>query len=207
MAERRTPPEAPGAGPRPRPRQDPGREPRGGTWRWAILALGLVFCSLSMVLGAAALGAYHGARDRLVAMQAAAQEHYQRGLEHRQAGEWELARVEFEEALRLNPGMEEARQQLSEVLGALAAQPTATSEARTQAVVALLEEAQALYRAGQWEEAARRLETVRSLDPDFQPDLLAELLYNAYLGAAQEMEKAGRDEEALAYYGKALALR
>lgn len=201
------PPEHPVAGPRPRPRQDLGGEPRQGTWRWVILALGLVFCSLSMVLGAAALGAYHGARDRALAMQEAAQEHYQRGLEHRQAGEWELARVEFEEALRLNPGLDEARQQLSEVLGRLAVQPTATSEARTQAVAALLAEAQALYAAGQWEEAARRLETVRSLDPDFQPDLLSELLYNTYLSAAQELEKAGRDEEALAFYGKALALR
>ncbi len=205
MTERGTLPEPPEAGSRPRAPRGTGGDREN--WRWVILALALVFCSLSMVLGAAALGAYHGARDRLAAVQEAAQEHYQRGLAHRQAGEWELARVEFEEALRLNPGLEEARQQLAEVLEMLAAQPTATSEARTQAVETLLAEAQDLYRAGQWEEAARRLETVRSLDPDFQPELLAELLYNTCLSAAQEMEKAGRDEEALAYYGKALALR
>lgn len=207
MTEQRTPPEEPPVVPESAPHQDLGDERRRGNWRWVVLALALVLCSLSMVLGAAALGAYHGARDRLAAMQEAAQEHYQRGLEHRQAGELELARVEFEEALRLNPSLEEARQQLGEVLATLNAQPTPTSEARTQAVEALLAEAQTLYRAGQWEEAARRLETVRSLDPDFQPELLAELLYNTYLSAAQEMEKAGRDEEAMAFYGKALALR
>lgn len=207
MTERTTPPERPEDGFRPQASQDLGDAGRQRAWRWVILALALVFCSLSMVLGAAALGAYHGVRDRTLAMQEAALQHYQRGLEHRQAGEWELARAEFEEALRLNPGLKEARVQLHEVLGLLPAQPTATSEARAQAVATLLEEAQALYRAGQWEEAARRLETVRSLDPDFQPELLSELLYNTYLSAAQAMEKAGRDEEALASYGKALALR
>ncbi|MBC7224129.1 MAG: PD40 domain-containing protein [Anaerolineae bacterium] len=189
-----------------------GSTPPKGTsrprnWRWLLLAGGLVLCSLVMVLGAAALGAYHGARDRVLATRQAALEHYQRGLEHRQAGELELARVEFEEALRLNPGLEQARRQLNEIASALTAQPTATSETRTHAVEALLAEAQELYSAGQWEETARRLETIRGLDPDFQPELLAELLYNTYLSAAQEMEQAGRDEEALAFYDKALALR
>lgn len=192
MSEGRTPPE--GAS-------------RSRNWRWLLLAGGLVLCSLVMVLGAAALGAYHGTRDRVLATRQAALEHYQRGLEHRQAGELELARVEFEEALRLNPGLEQARRQLNEIASALAAQPTATSETRTHAVEALLAEAQELYSAGQWEETARRLETIRGLDPDFQPELLAELLYNTYLSAAQEMEQAGRDAEALAFYDKALALR
>ncbi|MGQ9586543.1 MAG: tetratricopeptide repeat protein [Anaerolineae bacterium] len=183
-----------------------GRAGRRG-WQWLLLALGLVLCILVMVLGAAALGVYHGARDRLLASRQAALQHYQRGLGHRQAGELELARAEFEEALRLNPGLEQAREQLSQIGDLMAVQPTATSETRTRAVEALLAEAQNLYQSRQWQEAARRLETIRSLDPDFQPELLDELLFGTYSSAAQEMEQAGQDQEALALYEKALALR
>jgi len=176
-------------------------------WRWLLLALGLVFCSLVMVLGAAALGAYHGAKDRVLASRQAALTHYQRGLEHRQADELELARVEFEEALRLYPGMDQARQQLSQIGELMAIRPTAISETRTEAVETLLTEAQALYQSHQWQEAARRLETIRSLDPDFQPELLDELLHSTYFNAAQEMEQVGKDGEALIFYEKALSLQ
>jgi TolB protein len=87
------------------------------------------------------------------------------------------------------------------------AQPTPTSETRTQAVETLLAEAQSLYEARQWEETGRRLETIRSLDPDFQPEVLDELLYGTYISAAQDTEANTRDEEALSFYQKALEIR
>ena len=93
----------------------PGRRPR--TWLWTLIAA-LVVVLLAVylvVLGAKAI--YDGLKDRGIANQQTARDHYALGLAHLDAGEYELAVAEFELALRYDSNLSEAKTQTARSRG------------------------------------------------------------------------------------------
>lgn len=97
-------------------RQRQEKEEAGGisAWWWLMLLALFVGCVLLGVLSAGLLGAYDGLKERAVLNQQSAEEHYQRGLAHLNAGQYELAVAEFDVALRLDPSHAEAARRLRE---------------------------------------------------------------------------------------------
>ena len=205
------PPQQARPAPRPVPVRSVEAPARRGSgfsgWVWA-LALGLLISCVVVAFVAAGLGGmYQGLKERDRLNQVLAGEHYNRGLEHFQANEPELAMAEFEEALRINPGYLEAYDKLKELRAKSRVQPTPTSALVRQAVGDILAEAQAQYDAGEWTSAISRLEQLKSLDAGFQADKVQEMLYDAYLKNANALLEKESPEEALRSFDAALAIQ
>ena len=87
------------------------------------------------------------------------------------------------------------------------------SEIKSQSLIGdILTQADRAYEAEEWATAASKYETVRALDPSYEPNVIDERLFNAYINAAQEA--VSEDTESLEainiaeeYFRKALALR
>jgi tetratricopeptide (TPR) repeat protein len=182
------------------------REESGGisAWWWLMLLALFVGCVLLGILGAGLFGVYDGLKERAVLNQQTAEEHYQRGLAHLNAGEYELAVAEFDVTLRLDPGHVEAARRLREAEALAFMVPTPTSAAQNEILQAGFTDAQELYRQGRWEEVIAKLEQVRSLDPTYQADQVQEMLYGSYYNQGLQLVEEGRIEEAYSSFGKAL---
>ncbi len=87
------------------------------------------------------------------------------------------------------------------------------SEIKSQSLIGdILTQADRAYEAEEWATAASKYETVRVLDPGYEPDVIDERLFDSYINAAQEV--VSEDTESLEainiaeeYFRKALALR
>lgn len=87
------------------------------------------------------------------------------------------------------------------------------SEIKSQSLIGdILNQADRAYETEEWVTAASKYETVRALDPGYEPDVIDERLFNSYINAAQEV--VSEDTESLEainiaeeYFSKALALR
>lgn len=87
------------------------------------------------------------------------------------------------------------------------------SEIKSQSLIGdILTQAERAYESEEWATAASKYETVRALDPSYEPDVIDERLFNAYINAAQQT--VSEDTESLEainiaeeYFRKALALR
>jgi Tol biopolymer transport system component/Tfp pilus assembly protein PilF len=184
----------------------PGEEkPRKSpTWIWLLGFVLTVGCLFLGILGAGVLGVYDGLKERATLNRQAAVEHYERGVAHLEANEYELAIAEFDLALRLDPSHVEAAEKLREAEALARALPTPTSETWNQALRMIFEEAQALYREGKWVEAATKLEQVKSLDSTYESDQVREMLFGAYYNQGLQLVSEGRIEEALRLFDQAL---
>ena len=174
---------------------------------WAMIAGMLAGCALLIMLSVGGLAVYQGLQERTRLNRAAAAEHYQRGLEQLAASNYELARAELEMAVALDPRNRDAEAKLIEVNSLVGQLPTPTSAVRRQTAVLLYNEARELYNQGDWEGAAAKLEQVRSLDADYEPDKVTELLFESSFKAGQKLVGESRMEEAIRYFDHALALR
>ena len=177
------------------------------TWVWFLILAVLLSCVTVAFVAAGLGGIYQGLKERQLISQARAQEHYQRGLEHLQVHETELAMAEFEEALRLDPGRLDAYEYLKELRVASRTQPTPTSAVVQQAVDNILDEAEAAEAVGEWEEALVKLEQVRSLDSTFRPDTVGGLLFKAHMAQGKQLLQEKRLEEALRSFNSALEIK
>ena len=73
-------------------------------------------------------------------------------------------------------------------------------------------QAEKAYQSNDWEQAASSYETLRALNPSYQPDMVEERLFESYMNAAKEtLSKDTQSLEALelaeTYFSKALSLR
>jgi len=180
--------------------------------RWPLRrALGgclLAFaCILLIYLAIGGAAVYQGLQERVVLNQQEAAVHYQRGLDHMKAGEYDLAIAEFEHTLRLDPSHREARDALRDAKTIAMAQPTPTSATLNEAQIAILDEAEALVQAQRWPEAVQRLFQLRDLSPDFQAPRVSELLYTANFNLGMQQLQAGQIDEARHSFEQAVAER
>jgi TolB protein len=164
-------------------------------------------CVLIIFLAIGGVAAYQGLQERAALTLQEASVHYERGLAHLQAGEYELAIAEFEHTLRLNPAHREAREALRNAKTVALAQPTPTSATLHEARIAILAEAEALGQEGKWPEAIQRLSQLRDLAPEFEAQQVADLLYTAYINLGAQQVKAGQVDEAVHAFEQALAER
>ncbi len=160
---------------------------------------------VTLVIGA--LGVYHGLQERARLTQETAEEHYAAGLAHLENGEYELAVAELELTLRLVPDHQDAAEKLSEAKARLEAQETPTVEMHNQVAADLLSQAQAFYSKGQWDDVVLVLEKLRTLDPDYEPEAVEELLFATYYDQGLALINEERLEEALRSLDKALELK
>jgi len=187
---------------------------------WLLIVVIFLATALALVVGAGVLGYFDGLKDREERLQTEALEHYRAGVAHMEAGEYELAQAEFEEAIRLRPDFQPAWQRLRESQVYLEAIPTPTSvplptmtpaaeqgEGTPPPLSAWLAEARSLFQAGQYMDAVDRINDILKVDPNYEPALIADLLFQCYYQEALRLVGEDRMEEALRLFDLALAIR
>jgi len=185
--------------------------------RWSVLlSLAVVLVlGLGMMVGATVVGLVTGLREAEVLHRDAAEYHYRQGLMYLRAGQRELALAEFREALRLNPAHARAQRQiLALVLPTPTPVPTPTpTPVPTPSLDPelpwrlLLQAAKEDMAAGRWQSAYVRLEQLHLLAPNFQPETVRDLLYQAAYQEGQMLLAEDRLEEALRAFDRALQWR
>jgi len=174
---------------------------------WAMVAGMLVGCVILLIVGVGLLAVYQGLQERTRLNRAAATDHYYKGLEQFSAENYELARAEFERALRLDPKNLDAETKLAEVDAVLSKQPTPTSAVRRQTAILLYNEARELGNKGDWEGAIGKLEQVQAMEPEYEREQVTALLVEAYHKVGRLLLSENRMEEAIRYFDSALQLR
>ena len=164
-------------------------------------------CVLVMILGLGALGVYHGLQERDRLDRKAAWDHYNKGVAHLGEGDLELAIVELESALRLNPEGEDIQDRLDEAKAAIQTQPTPTSLVRLRTAQAYYEKARTLFEQARWEEAIVELETVVALDPTYRREEIDTMLFESFSAGALRLRDENRLEEAILRWDRALQIR
>jgi len=167
----------------------------------------LLILVLVVILVIGALGVYHGLQERDRLTRETADEHYAAGLAHLENGKYELAVAELELTLRLVPDYQEAEEKLREAKAKLEVQATPTVEIQKQVTADLFSQAQTFYDEGEWDEVVLTLERLRTLDPDYEPEAVEELLFATFFDQGLELVNEGRWEEALRYLDRALELK
>jgi tetratricopeptide (TPR) repeat protein len=174
-----------------------------------LLAFVLVI-SLSVAV-AAYLGLQRGEQDKEAQRLAAIEEHYRKGLERLDSGDYVLAIAEFEYVLKLDPQNGLARQGIAEAQARQRQQatlvPTPTSEMVRIVTDDLYRKALAHYQAGRWADAAALLTQLRALDPDYQTDAVKDMLFTSLYRAGMALLDEDRFEEGVFYLDQAIALR
>jgi tetratricopeptide (TPR) repeat protein len=174
---------------------------------WAI---GLIVVLVVGVGGAAYLGMAQGERDRAEQRLVVVNEHYTKGLDRLDAGEYELAIAEFEYVLKLDPDHPLADQGIAEARARIAQRtpvPTPTSEIRELAADDLYEQSLAYYQAEDWGEAVAVLTQLRVLDATYRTDDVKEMLFESLYNAGMARLDEDRLEEGIFYLDQAIALK
>jgi tetratricopeptide (TPR) repeat protein len=187
---------------------EPEAEPRRLTWPRLLLGcLGILLCIGVFYGGIGLIAAYQGLQERSLDNQAKAEEHYRRGQQRLANNEIELAIAEFERALSLNPNLYPAREALHEAQRIAQSLPTPTSEARTAAATALLNDAEAQVIQENWSAAVETLSQLRDLDPDYRAAYVSELLYKTNYQLGLKLITPDQIDQALLAFERALAER
>ncbi len=193
------------------PATRPRRGRRGGRVRRAFTRLiGIGFVMLFLLLGAggvALVAMYHGIQDRDLRARQEAEEHYQKGLIHLQAGECELAIAEFTFTIRLAPDHAEAYDKLVKAEAQCQILPTPTSEMQESVKETHYNQAVALFAQGRWDEVILELEQLRQLDALYQQETVQDMMFQALSNRAMQLVNQDSLEEALSYFDRALELR
>jgi len=183
----------------------PGRRPRA--WLWTLLAalVAVLVAVYLVLLGAKAV--YDGLKDRGIANQQTARDHYALGIAHLDAGEYELAVAELELALRYDPSLVEAETQLQEAETRARAQVTPTSEARQDAAALLYRQAVTAYESGKLADALTALDELHGLDGNYQRQNVETMLTTAHYQLGLDAVRGDRLDEAGQHFEAVLALK
>jgi Tfp pilus assembly protein PilF len=171
-----------------------------------LFLVGLFVCMASAVLVPGGLGALVGYQQVQTLNHEAAIIHLNRGLGYLAENYPELARSEFEIALKYDASFEPARQKLSELQKP---NGSGTSGAPTEdrVAVALFDEARGLIAQKQWSDAITRLEQLRTRQADYKQAEVNDLLYAAYVNSGKAAVASGQIEIARERFESALAIR
>ncbi len=178
---------------------------------WITIALLLLIGSLA---SSAYLGLHSGERDREATRQAVVEKHYQNGVQALNAGQYELARANFQYVLKLEAAHALSQQGLAESNSRLAAKPTPTSaaqqslaEQQAEQLAQLWTQAATAYQAEEWSPAASTLTQLRALDAEYRPAEVEELLFTSLYNAGKSYLEADNLEQGIFYLDQAIALR
>lgn len=176
--------------------------------RLILATVAAFLCVLTLALSIAGYaGVRAGERDRIERRLALADEHYRRGLERLDAGEYELAIAEFEYALQLVPEHPLAKQGLAEARARLAVRPTPTTQATEEIARTLFAQAKAAYDQQDWREAVCLLAQLRAFQPDYEREAVEDMLYNSLYNAGLEALASDSLEEGIFYLDQAGRIR
>lgn len=171
-----------------------------------FLFAALLVCVISAVAVPSGLGLIVGYQELQAQNHEAAIIHFNRGLSYLAEKYPELARGEFEIALKYDETFEPARQKLLELQQPNgSATPGAPQQDRIAA--ALFDEARGLLAQKAWSDAIMRLEQLRTLNPNYQTAFVNDALFQAYVNAANASVAAGQIEIARERLDAALAIR
>ncbi len=200
-----TAPPTPTVASQPVQRPSPARARRVSATTLLILACA---CGILGLVAAAGLGGvYAGLQDRKTDEQAQADKFYQAGLANRTAGKLQLAKADFEYVLQINPNYPGAREQVAQIVDLLTVKPTPTSAVHVNVTQQLYQAGVDAYDQKNWQAAIEILSQVRALDPAYEKDRVAQMIYQAALTNGQQLLKDDRLEEAIAYLDQAAYLK
>lgn len=182
-----------------------GHRPR--IWLWALAAGLAIVLMVVFVLVLGVIGFYDGLRDRAIANRQIAEEHYALGLEHLEAGDYELAIAEFELAIRHDSDLPDLRDRLREAKDLARARVTPTSETRRDAAALLYRQAIPHYESGNLAQAVATLEELRGLDADYQRENVETMLTTAHYQLGKNALQGDRLDEAAKHLEAVLALK
>ncbi len=176
--------------------------------RVVLLAVLAFLCLVTISIGVAGYSGLHqGEQERLEQRLALADEHYRRGLERLDAGEYYLALAEFEYCLQLNPNHALAAQGAAEARVRLATIPTPTSQAVVDITGTLFADGSAAYEREDWETAARILSQLRAFAPDYEREAVEEMLFQSLYRQGMALLEQDRFEEGIFYLDQAGMIR
>ncbi len=187
--------------------------PRGPRFRTLILSSLVLVTVLAVLLLAVLWGIEQGLQERRAMIGDIAFEQYRQGIQDLLDGDVVLAKqkfgqvvvVELQDTSALPPTatLAETAPESSPNSGLPAPTPGINQVSQDEA----LAQVQALMEAEQWQEAIGQLHSLVELDPGYQPDLIGQMLFNAYYNQALAYEAAEDIEEATIALNEALRLR
>jgi tetratricopeptide (TPR) repeat protein len=176
--------------------------------RIVLIALAAFLC---LLVASTAIGGYvgvrHGEATRVAERLEQADEHYRRGLERLDAGEFELALAEFEYALQLDPHHALASQGVAEAEARIAARPTPTTEPERDIEGELFAEGEAAYTARDWEAAIDALSQLRAFAPDYEAEAVTDMLFESLYNHGLDLLEEDRFEEGIFILDQAQEIR
>jgi len=146
-------------------------------------------------------------KDRTTLERRAAQEHYEKGLAHFDAGELELAEAELELAVQLDSRLEAAATRLAETRQRLETSPTATPVLQAEINAITFEELRAAHNQRDWTRVFALADRLLARDPTYQRSELDRMLFDALYQSGQQLVEENRLEEAARLFDRALALQ
>lgn len=153
-----------------------------------------------MVVVSTVAGFYAGVNDRDVEAQRNLASHYDRGVNHLAAKEYELAEAEFEYILQLEPEYPGAQEKLAESRRRQTVVPTPTRQVvLTHAVEDVYQQAIRAYQAQEWPQAVELLRQVEAIDVTYQITAVQEALFTAALTYGKQLLEGDQLEEGLYY--------
>jgi tetratricopeptide (TPR) repeat protein len=200
-----TAPPAPTVALKPVPRTPPVKARRVPTTTLIILAFACGF--LGLIAAAGVGGVYTGLQDRKADEQAQADKFYQEGVANRTAGKLQLAKADFEYVLKINSNYPGAHEQLAQISELLTVKPTPTFAAEVNVTQQLYQTGVAAYDQKKWKKAIEVLSQVRVLEPAYERDRIAQMIYQGALTYGLALLKEDRLEEAIAYLDQAAYLK
>ena len=180
--------------------------PRRGFPVAAFLLAALLMCVASALLVPGGLGIIVGYQELQTQNFEAAIVHFNRGLGYLAENYPELARSEFEIALKYDGTFEAARQKMGELQPPNGSGTPGTPQA-DRVAAALFDEARGLVAQQQWSDAITRLEQLRTLQAGFRQSEVNDLLYEAYVNSGKTAVASGQIEIARERFEAALAIR
>ncbi len=175
-------------------------------WLTLFLFVALLACVGGALLVPSGLGLFVGYQELQTQNHEAAITHFNRGLGYLAEEYPELARTEFEIAVRYDNTFEPAQQKLRELQGVVAGAGTPVAQ-DDRVAAALFDEAQGLVTQKQWSDAITRLEQLRTLKSDYRKAQVSDLLFQAYVGGGKAAVASGQIELARERFESALTLR
>jgi len=173
-------------------------------WVLLFLFLSLLACVSGALLVPGGMGLLVGYQELQTQNHEAAILHFNRGLGFLAENYPELARAEFEIALRYDSTFEPAKQKLNELMPNANGTP---GKQEDRIASTMFDEARALIAQKEWGDAITRLEQLRTLKADYRANEVADLLYQAYVGGGRAAVAAGQIELARGRFESALTIR